>query len=82
MKKIEYKILDYDELDDDLLFEGLDDTCFYIVRLEDDRQVEIIGEDGVEPEDQFLCRDWAWVGVELNKAYALGVDHGKAAKTP
>jgi phosphoribosyl-ATP pyrophosphohydrolase len=81
MKKVEYKILDWDGLDDDFLIEELDDDCYFVVRFEDGRQVEIIGQDGGELEDQSLCRDWSWVGAELNRAYALGVDHGKAIKT-
>lgn len=32
----------------------------------------IVGEDGGEPEDQLLVRDWKWVVKELNAAYDQG----------
>lgn len=36
------------------------------------------GGDGGEPEAATLSRDWRWVPIELEKAYALGREHGKA----
>jgi hypothetical protein len=34
----------------------------------------IVGEDGGEPEDQLLVRDWKWVAPELNAAFKAGVE--------
>lgn len=34
----------------------------------------VIGEDGGEPEDQRLSRDWRWVVPSLNKAFQAGMD--------
>jgi len=73
MKKIENKILDYDELDERLIGHRVADGYSYVVRFEDGKQIEIIGRHGILTFNQ--------VGAELNKAYAFGVDHGKAMKT-
>jgi hypothetical protein len=35
--------------------------------LADTRDGRDVGEDGGEPEDQLLIRDWSWVAVEMNK---------------
>lgn len=43
-----------------------------IWRCEDGVPVEYIGEDGGEPEDQSLIRDWSWVAPALQEAYNLG----------
>lgn len=43
-----------------------------IWRCEDGVPVEFIGEDGGEPEDQTLGRDWKWVAPALMAAYKLG----------
>lgn len=40
---------------------------------------ERLGRDGGEPEDQNLHRDWKWVKPALERFYALGVEHGRAA---
>lgn len=37
-----------------------------IYRFEPDKAPSFIGCDGGEPEDQLLCRDWAWVAHALN----------------
>lgn len=47
-----------------------------VVRVEDGCMVEIIGEDGGEPEDNTLTRDWAWIDDALNEAYRLGYAAG------
>lgn len=47
-----------------------------IWRCEDGIPVEYIGEDGGEPEDQTLARDWNWVPKALEAAYNLGRAHG------
>jgi hypothetical protein len=47
-----------------------------LVRCEDGKPVEILGEDGGEPEDQSFRRDWAWVPQALQDAYDLGYGHG------
>ena len=44
---------------------------FIVYRIEDAGHV-FVGEDGGEPEDQTLGRDWAWVVPALNEAYRLG----------
>ncbi len=36
-----------------------------------------IGDDGGEPEDQLLCRDWKWVVPALNKAFKDGQNSHK-----
>lgn len=43
-----------------------------IWRCVDGKPVEFIGEDGGEPEDQTLRRDWSWVAGELTRAFELG----------
>ncbi|MHA1169375.1 MAG: hypothetical protein ACTSRU_16230 [Candidatus Hodarchaeales archaeon] len=41
--------------------------CWAIVEFDDDdNPLRIVGEDGGEPEDQKLVRDWKWVEEELN----------------
>lgn len=42
--------------------------------------VEYVAEDGGEPEDQSLVRDWDWVPVRLEEAYRLGFADGKASQ--
>ena len=39
--------------------------------------LEVIGEDGGEPEDQTLGRDWSWVAPALNEAYRRGLEAGR-----
>lgn len=41
-----------------------------------DGSKRIIGEDGGEPEDQLLVRDWKWVAEALNEAYEQGFQDG------
>lgn len=36
--------------------------------------------DGGEPEDNYFFRDWGWVLEELERAYNLGLEDGKAGK--
>ena len=48
-----------------------------IYRFENGVAVEYLGSDGGEPEDQSLSRDWSWVDTALDKAYKLGLEHGK-----
>lgn len=49
-----------------------DDYRKVIYRCEDGVPVEWIGDDGGEPEDQTLGRDWKWVAPALRVAYKLG----------
>lgn len=39
--------------------------CLY--ETDGEKPIRLVGEDGGEPEDQFLTRDLAWVPVEMNK---------------
>lgn len=50
-------------------------TCG-VWRFEDGAPVQFIGNDGGEPEDQTLQRNWSWVADALNDAYELGVIAG------
>jgi hypothetical protein len=43
-----------------------------VFRLVDGCPVELIGQDGGEPEDQTLGRAWSWVVLALRKAYEQG----------
>lgn len=45
---------------------------FGVWRCERGVPVELIGEDGGEPEDQVLVRGWDWVAPALQAAYDLG----------
>lgn len=51
-------------------------------RCEDGVGVEIIGEDGGEPEDQILVRDWSWVAPAIQAAFDLGVSHSGREAQP
>jgi len=45
-----------------------DDFHWVLVEFDDENKpLRILGEDGGEPEDQKLVRDWKWVADELNK---------------
>lgn len=44
------------------------DGRFYLVEFADGVPVRFVGSDGGEPEDQLLCRNWAWVAEEMNGA--------------
>lgn len=48
-----------------------------VVRCEEGKPVEVVGEDGGEPEDQTLGRNWSWVVPALNAAYARGQRDGQ-----
>lgn len=39
--------------------------CLY--ETDGEKPIRLVGEDGGEPEDQFLVRDLKWVPVEMNK---------------
>ncbi len=43
---------------------------------EDGKPVELLGQDGGEPEDQMLVRSWRWVVPALEKAYRDGLAQG------
>ncbi len=43
-----------------------------LIAVPDSGDPTIIGEDGGEPEDQTLTRDWSWVVGALNDAYQKG----------
>lgn len=45
------------------------DYSSVIIEYTDDGSVDYIGEDGGEPEDQTLGRDWSWVVPTLNYAH-------------
>jgi len=47
----------------------------------DSKTDRIVGEDGGEPEDQMLVRDWRWVEKELNRAYEEGLSDAKEKNT-
>lgn len=57
-------------------YPGADDetewNAWGVWRFEDGKAVELVGEDGGEPEDQTLYRAWAWVATALNEAYRRG----------
>lgn len=75
-----YKVVDWDELvalagqlaiDEYEYSWGGGDHKYrnYVVRLNNDGTFQrFVATEGGEPEDQILCRDWAWVVPELNKA--------------
>jgi len=44
---------------------------------ETDNEPRLVGQDGGEPEDQLLVRDWSWVVKELNRAYKRGYLKGR-----
>lgn len=75
---IERKLENYELLRDTKAKYG--DYCWVLYRCEDSVPVEYIAQDGGEPEDQLLVRDWGWVPVALQKAYELGLKHGKESK--
>jgi hypothetical protein len=82
LPKVEYRVVD----DAELLRLGLreksrwsSDHYWAVVRYEDDAAKEVIGEDGGEPEDQLLVRDWDWVPKALDEAYQLGMKNGLLA---
>lgn len=89
MKKITYKVIKQKEADlavrgqeyVDSMIEADDEyeDNFWLgtlVRCEDDVSVEILGEDGGEPEDQIFRRDWSWVAPALQDAFELGQETG------
>jgi hypothetical protein len=70
-KKFEVK--DKDELVNSG-FSEYDDSwyeyTFFLVALDDQGKIlEVLGQDGGEPEDQTLNRDWSWVPTLLNKEH-------------
>ena len=70
-----YRIMDREECEEIGLLEKnayKDGFGWAVVRFEGDRAVEVIGEDGGEPEDQLLIRDWRWVAPALNAAFERG----------
>ena len=44
-----------------------DDWKWMLYEFDGDTPVRLVGEDGGEPEDQLLVRDWKWVPEEMNK---------------
>jgi hypothetical protein len=75
---ITYQVIGLDEATELGIYDDvLDDWApgSGIWRCEDGRPVELIGEDGGEPEDQVLYRAWAWVAPALKAAYELGRKH-------
>lgn len=89
MKKITYKVIKQKEADlavhgqeyVDAMIEADDEYednywLGTLVRCEDDVPVEILGEDGGEPEDQLFRRDWSWVAPALQDAYDRGKRNG------
>lgn len=61
--------------------EGMDPEQNSVYRFEGDEPRELIGQDGGEPEDQVLYRDWRWVRQALADAYALGRERGREDST-
>ena len=59
--------------EDALAYDG--DWNSGVWRCENGVPVEFIGQDGGEPEDQTLRRDWAWVASALQAAYDFGKRH-------
>lgn len=51
------------------------DALFEVI---DGQPTRLIDVDGGEPEDNSFRRDWGWVPGELQKAYELGLAHGRA----
>lgn len=45
----------------------LDGWCWCLYETDGEKPIRLIAEDGGEPEDQCLVRDWDWVPTELNK---------------
>ena len=58
------------------------DGTSLLYRFEDDVPAAVIGTDGGEPEDQSLVRDWRWVPLALQAAYALGWEHAVTQHNP
>jgi hypothetical protein len=64
----EAKSLDLPDLEVDYLLDYELMSCSGIWLYSDDVPLKLIGEDGGEPEDQTLRRDWRWVVDALNEA--------------
>jgi len=44
-----------------------------VFEMKDGKPIRLLGQDGGEPEDQRLYRDWSWVVDALNEAYEKGL---------
>jgi hypothetical protein len=53
-----------------------DEYTWCVFEMDGDKPVRLIGNDGGDPEDQILVRDWSWVVTALNEAYEKGVHDG------
>ncbi len=53
--------------------EGIPDDCTdnCLIKIENGN-IEVLGFDGGEPEDQLFSRDWSWVLPALQEAYNAG----------
>ena len=49
---------------------------YFVIEHLPNGEVRLIGQDGGEPEDQRLFRDWKWVVPALNDAFKNGVQEG------
>lgn len=72
------RVAEYDHMfADSDYYEGYESV---LVRLEDDTLVEIIGDDGCEPEDAILARAFSWVLPAVNDAYRRGAQDALKGK--
>lgn len=75
-KRVEYRVVHSRDVIGVLQgIDHIDPDTASIVRYENNLPVEWISNDGGEPEDQSLWRDWDWVANALKAAYLLGKRH-------
>jgi hypothetical protein len=58
-----------------------DEYAHYVFMFENDVPVAFVGQDGGEPEDQTLTRDFSWVLGALQDAHTLGLALGKVSQS-
>jgi hypothetical protein len=54
-----------------------DEGCTTYLVIEKEGEKTSVYHDSLEPEDYKFCRDLGWIETEINKAYQLGLKHGK-----
>jgi hypothetical protein len=81
--KERFKVLSSTEAINQAFIQGDDvefyknNPCWLLFEFDEfDKKPRPVGQDGGEPEDQLLVRDWKWVAEELNKAYERGRKDG------
>lgn len=69
----DYRLQDYVKRYEPELLEGHE---YALVELSGDKVVNVLGDDGCEPEDARLTRDFSWVLEAVNEGYRRGYKDG------